>query len=236
MSKILKLAGIYDQQSIKFGIDQDIFHYGFDFRPRSPNFLQEYAFKEILEKNFDHRIHFYLHYQDEKDFMIMRMFDEIKNSMDAIGRERSVLNNFILYFSDVKEIPFYKSMPLNFIWEYHPLGDIDRIISCDNNIGISLPFKLIEEAVRNNTLNDIVLKILKAKQIKNKTSTNPDNFKISLQLDWDSDIIPSLSEFLTIDLIELPMNSLVESSYRHLDFSKISLGLEEIKNITYPNL
>lgn len=232
MSKLLKLAGIYNQDLIQLGVEREVYHLGFDFRPRSPNFLQEYAFKDLIEKNFDHRMKFYLHYQDEKDFMIKRMAEQINESLQKIGREKEFLNNFYLQLSDVRELSFYKSLPLKFIWEYHPLGDIHRILSLENNSGLCLPYGLVREAKEKGELEELVMKILRAKQ--NRAQGN--DFQITLQMDWDSDPMFSLSEFLDIDMIELPINNMVETSYRNIDVSRITSGLNDFKKVTFQNI
>lgn len=236
MSESLKLTGIYNQEIIQLGLKEEISHFGFDFRPRSPNFLQEYAFKEIIENNFEAKMQYYLHYQDEKDFMIFRMVDEVKNSILDMGRELKHLDQFTLFFSDVKEISYYQSMPLNFIWEYHPLGKIEEIAQCQNNVGLSVTWDSLQDLIKTDSLNEFVLKILKVKQMRQSKFPESGPYQVSLQLDWSSDVVPSLGEFLTFDQVELPINSLVESSYRNIDVLKVKTGLKDIKNITIQKL
>jgi hypothetical protein len=236
MGETLKIAGIYNLESLQRFSEEDVSLFSFDFRPRSPNFLQEYNFKSIIESEFNHQAKYYLQYQDEKDFMINKMIDEIKKSLSSIGRKSEFFSNFYLQFSDVQTIEFYKSFPLNFIWEYHPLGDIEKVVQCPNNCGIVIPYDYIKNAALDGSLQEMTIKILRARQIKVAANNNKEPFQLTLQLNWDTDILPSLSEFLSFDCIELPINSLVEVSYRNVDFSKISNSISDIKKIAFQNV
>jgi hypothetical protein len=233
MSEILKVAGIYSKEILERSSEEGLSHFSFDFRPRSPNFLQEYAFKDLIENHFHHQHKYYLHYQDEKKFMVDRMLDEIKGSLLKIGRTPDFMKSFILQFSDVREISYYESFPLKFIWEYHPLGDIEKIVQCSNNTGILIPYNYIRDAAQDGSLQEMTIKILRARQLKSSSQPNDETFQLTLQLDWNTDILPSLSEFLSFDIIELPINSEIELSYRNIDFTKMSNSLTDIKKIAF---
>ncbi|MBT7610478.1 MAG: hypothetical protein HN576_12030 [Bacteriovoracaceae bacterium] len=236
MGETLKISGIYNSEILNRTSLEGVNHFAFDFRVRSPNFLPEYSFKEIIEKNFNHQAKYYLHYQDEKDFMINRLIDELKKSLHSIGRGQEYLKNFILQFSDAREVSFYENCALNFIWEYHPLGDIERIVQCKNNCGILIPYDYIQNAANDGSLQNMAIKILRARQLKGKSGKDKEPFQVTLQLDWSSDVLPSLSEFLSFDIIDLPINSNIESSYRNVDYTNMINSLADIKKIAFQNI
>ncbi|TNE98703.1 MAG: hypothetical protein EP326_09415, partial [Deltaproteobacteria bacterium] len=55
--------------------------FGFDFRVRSFNFLQQYSFLELIEKNFQTNHQYDLIFQDEKDFVIAKMIADLDEQL-----------------------------------------------------------------------------------------------------------------------------------------------------------
>ena len=74
----LRIEGVYDIRTVQYLKGQGIEDFSFDFRPKSFNFLQQYRFFEIIERCFHKNLRFFLKYQNEKDFIVQKMLNDIK--------------------------------------------------------------------------------------------------------------------------------------------------------------
>ena len=54
---------------------------------------------------------------------------------------------------------------------------------------------------------------------------------IVLSQDWDSNLFPSLMDFLPVNIFSLPINYKVETSYRNADIPKITNELKQYYSI-----
>jgi len=229
MNTNLKVTGLYDQKSIELLSKEGITSFGFDFRVRSFNFLQQYSFLELIEKNFQTNHKYDLIYQDEKDFIIAKMIADLDEQLKNSGHILKELDNFTLHFTDTKGREFYDSFKMPYIWEYHPMEDLDKIAKSEYLKGIVLPYTLLEEYHVRGEFHQFVAEFLK------KLSAGGTRKKISLGLkcEWKTDFFPSLNEFLVFEHLQLPVDSTLEESYRHIssDLVKSSIG-EVRKSIT----
>lgn len=219
MSKLVKVAGVYDKRTIQrlkeVGIDQ----LSFDFRARSFNFLQQHAFMELQEDlALDENI--YLHFENEADFVIHKILDDLKDRRNA--------KNITLEFSDLMPVEFYESFKKPFIWHYNfDYKDFENINKSKYIKGIVLRFsdllKLHEDGVLHNFCNNFHALFINL--------LSNEDFKLTLELDWDSNLFSSISEFFDFDLISIPISNKVEICYRNVDLSKVQNHVQYLKGL-----
>ncbi|WP_372654453.1 hypothetical protein [Halobacteriovorax sp.] len=219
MSKLVKVAGVYDKRTIQrlkeVGVDQ----FSFDFRARSFNFLQQHSFMN-LQKELALDENMFLHFENEADFVIHKIIDDLKT-------ERNI-KNVTLEFSDLNSIDFYEAFKTPFIWHYNlDYKEFDALNKSQYLQGIVLKFsdllKLHEDGVLHNFCNNfhsLFIDLL-----------SKEDFKLTLELDWDSNLFSSISEFFDFDLISIPISNKVEICYRNVDLSKVQDHVQYLKDL-----
>ena len=229
MNARIKITGVYDQNSIDLLIKEGVTFFGFDFRVRSFNFLQQYCFLELIEKNFQTNFQYDLIYQDEKDFIIAKMIDDLDQILKKSGHHLREMDNFRLHFTDAKGKDFYDSFKMPYIWEYHPMEDLDKMAKSEYLKGIILPYDLLSDYHARGEFHQFVAKFLKTLGAGGSRK----NISLGLKCEWNTDFFPSLSEFLAFEFLQLPIDSSIEQSYRHIsaDLLKMSVG-EMRKSLT----
>lgn len=73
----LRLEGPILPGTIHAAYQEGITHYLLDFRPRSLNFIQLYKVQEILQQFKNHFVSFYLLFENEKDFVIGKILEDL---------------------------------------------------------------------------------------------------------------------------------------------------------------
>lgn len=229
MNARLKITGVYDQKSIDLLEKEGVTSFGFDFRVRSFNFLQQYSFLDLIENNFQTNFQYDLIYQDEKDFIISKMIDDLDQLLNKSGHNLRQMENFRLHFTDAKGKEFYDSFKMPYIWEYHPMEDLDKMAKSEYLKGIVLPYDLLSDYHLKGEFHQFVANFLK----KLAAGGQRKNISLGLKCDWKTDFFPSLSEFLAFEFLQLPIDSTIEESYRHIspDLVKSSVG-EMRKSLT----
>ncbi|WP_044557452.1 hypothetical protein [Halobacteriovorax marinus] len=219
MKSSVIVAGIYDKRTIQrlkeVGVDQ----LSFDFRAKSFNFLQQHIFMQ-LQQELQIQEKIYLHFENEADFVISKILDDLKLSRGSA--------NTYLEFSDMNSDQFYDKFETPFLWHYNFESPfIDKIPNAKYLRGIIFKFsdllKLHEDGVLLNFCNNfhsLYINCLK-----------DENFKLILQLDWDSNLFASISEHFDFTDISLNISDKVEICYRNVDLSKVSGHIEYLRNI-----
>ena len=227
----LKISGVYNLETINKLSTENIQNLGFDFRPTSFNFLQRYGLLEIIETCFDAKIKYFLHYCDEKEFMIKETLVELKNSLQKNINSKELLNvlesNFFLEFSDQLSFEYYDQFKQPFFLHYYPKLILKQNFTSFFFHGLIVDYKYIEQAHEQGSLS-IFLNNLK--QIV-KSSSNGNMLQIILLIDWDSNLIPSLSDVIDFKYIDLTINSKIEKSYRNVDIIKLKHHIQLIQKI-----
>lgn len=222
MNARIKINGIYDKRTLD-GLDQlSIGEVGFDFRPTSMNFLQQHVALDLLKEYQAEKRQFFLHYQNEADFMVQKMIDDIKD-LEGFSHQHMVS----LEFSDTKDPRYYDQFKTPFYWHFNYKVSLKDILSCKFLKGIIIPFQVLEEAHRTNTLYKFVQNF----HSQALNTMNGHNLEIGLALEWDSNIFPSLVEFFDFDLLSLSLNNKVEVCYRNVDLEKVKESIEHLKTV-----
>ncbi len=225
MNTRLKVTGVYDQQTMDLLTKEGVTSFGFDFRVRSFNFLQQYSFLELIEKNFQTNFNYDLIYQDEKDFVIAKMIADLDEQLKKSGHSLKALNNFTLHFTDAKGRDFYDSFKMPYIWEFHPMEDLEKMAQSEYLKGIVLPYNLLEDYQAQGSFHQFVadfLRKLSGGGVRNKIS-------LGLKCEWKSDFFPSLNEFLVFEYLQLPVDSTIEQSYRHISPELVKSSVGEVR-------
>ena len=209
---LFKIDGIYDGSTFKNLYDLGIRNFGIDCRPRSFNFLQQYKFLELIEKYYQLDFKFYLIYQNEQEFVIKKMIDDIKELMEKKTGIASLNNQFILEFLDHKDPKFYDAHNCPYFYHLDEIKEIPKIELMKNLTGIVLHNKILQQLHSGGIFNGF---------LKDFYKYAPKNIPLMLFIDWNEEILTSALEFFTIHKIILPINSKVEISYRVVDFPKI---------------
>jgi hypothetical protein len=121
----LRIEGIYDSRTFQFLRAQGVGHFSFDLRPRSSNFIQIQKVVEMLEhalplgidgsqQNMQAPCSFYLHFENEKDFVVHHILNEIQN---VVGK--AAMENLYLEFSDTEGAQYYSQFQRPFFWHYN---------------------------------------------------------------------------------------------------------------------
>ncbi|MCO4795063.1 MAG: hypothetical protein KC493_15205 [Bacteriovoracaceae bacterium] len=225
MKTRLKVTGIYDQTSFSLLQEEGINLFGFDFRVRSFNFLQQHNFLELLKANYQTNFHFDLIFQDEKDFVIQKMVDDLSETLSKMGKTKDHMDHFSLHFTDAKGKEFYDSFKTPYVWEYHPMEDLNKLATSEYLKGIILPYELLSEYNTSGEFHQFVAKFLKS--LSNNGSRK--GISLGLKMDWKSDLFPSLNEFLVFDYWQIDINSNIETSYRQISKDQLKLSVGEVR-------
>ena len=219
---MIRIEGIYDLRTMKQLQDfSEVKSFDFDFRPTSFNFLQQYKMLEILEASYDSKSQYFLHYRDEKDFVIKKMIDDLKEFFSTHFGSLGIINNFFLEFSDENEFSFYDQFDQNYYWHYNPKRTIKEVRDAKYLKGICLDHSFLEDLHNKGQLYQFVQNFTQ--------SFLPMMFQkkmgLILRVDWDDNIIPSLLDYFDFEFVSLSLNSKVEICYRNVDLNRMKKGL-----------
>jgi hypothetical protein len=207
--------GVYNIETLKFLKNEKANSFGFDFNPRSLNFIQEYLFLEIFEKYLAPKDEIFLYFENNRDPMIIKLFGDLKNTGKDLSNIFFVFNQYDLNAKKFDLAPFYIKYALD--KNFSGLND-------GGLIGIIVDFELFDQALNKGELNQLC---------RNITYSYPEfinsKFKIVLSVNWSDNVFTSIFEYFDIDLIKLNLSREVEVSYRTIDFNKLKNEVQ-IKN------
>ena len=218
MKQKIRLEGIYDDAIFNVTKEKNVSEYSFDFRPKSFNFIQKYQFEEIMVKHYLSTNHHYLHFCNEKDYVIKRVIEDLRN---LLGQPLTKQNNIFLEFSDNQTAAWYDHFDLPIYWHYNSCKNIENILNARNLQGIVLNFKFLNDYCAHEYLDQFAVFFYHQVQ---KTHLK-DNLQLIFSIDWDSNIPPGIQEYFDFDLISLPINSKIEISYRKINYDLLSQEL-----------
>lgn len=213
--KSLRISGLYNKETLESLFLQNVTRLGFDQRPLSLNFIQGHVIESCLKEDRAQNS-YYLQFCNEKEFVINALVEKLE---ELVTRE----NAFILEFSDEMPLHYYESFRRPFLWHLKTTSDYKKILESKWLETISLDNELLNELEKNHELYPFLNEIFKMCHENGK--------KIELNLNWNSDVSSSLIDFYQFDTIHFAINPLVESSYRHVDFSLLSSSLIHTKSI-----
>ncbi|MFN8370823.1 MAG: hypothetical protein U0T83_09405 [Bacteriovoracaceae bacterium] len=217
-----RVHGIYDLNTLNVLKKRDYFLFGFDFRPRSFNFLPQHNFLALLENSYSPIHKYYLHYANEPDFVTMKMVNDLHAFFDKKGE---TYDSIVLEFSDQRELSFYQSFKTPFVWHFHEDSKLARDILNDPlcvGAVIDLTYsKKLDNAEIHATINNLYRIWSKSKNVKEMT--------LILLFDWKMEI--NRHDFVTNEHLTIshPINSQVEICYRHVDLVTLNNHLLELR-------
>ena len=211
-----RILGIYDKSTFQLSEKLGVHQMGFDFRPKSFNFFQGHCFIELLNvKNRPH-YQYFLHYANERDFVIHKMLADIDKYTDV---ERDQLT---LVFSGNEGLDFYQQFNLPFAWYFENLKSLKGSIESPLLTEVILSYLEIEffhgQGKAISLLNEI-------KQLCSGDS----NLALSLRLPWELDTVASIFDFFHFNHYLLSISSQVEKSYRLVDSDKFTRHVYQIQ-------
>ncbi len=215
MTNQLKVTGIYDRKTLKMLNTAGVNKVGFDFRVKSFNFLQQYLFLELMESSYQPFSKYYLQYQDEADFVIQKMIDDLFQQVEIQRSDNSIF----LEFSDIKSAQFYDQFKLPFCWHFQDFDGLIEVIRSQYITGIVVGYQLLEHLHKSENLDEFVTAF--------KRITKSKKLELTLAIDWDADIFPSISEYINFDIHSFAINQKTEISYRNVDMIAVKKHLQQ---------
>lgn len=215
MTKRVRVNGIYDLRTIKELIKLQVKHIGFDFRPKSFNFIQIYKVEEFIKDIDGHFEKIYLHFSDEKDFMIQKIIQDILKT--GITKEQIVLE-----FSDSLNQEFYEQFGINYI--VHLDKDLRNLERTKLLKGISLHSAHLEEIIKSDQFPSFVNEVYTFYPYLKSDQT----IELHLDMNWDSEPYTCYSEYLKPEFIIYSINPLIEVCYRNVNLPKLDSYLKKL--------
>jgi hypothetical protein len=214
MDHKFKIEGIYDQRTLKLLKSRNIRDFGFNFSPKSFNFIQEHIFLGELIPLLDPKDRIYLHFSRSNDPMIRKVLADLQK----VGVEKE---NIFIECDEWSESP--KELGVCYFLNYYPEIDLKN---CDSIYfsGLVFSFSFFEDLHKRGVLNNFISNFY----THFKKFLTEDK-KIILKIEWNDNIFPSLFDYFDVDLMSFPINSQMEICYRNVDLKKLANEMEFIK-------
>lgn len=209
----VRVNGVYHSSIINHLSAIGISHFSFDLRPVSLNFTQSYKIKEMMEQTTSSLKTFYLHFENEKDFMINELLKDLNASRGQA--------NIMLEFSGRDELEFYESFNTPYLWHFNEDINLETLTKTKNLKKISFDQLYIERLLQFGKLYDLfgdIIKLIGDKKIELEISAN-----------WDSAILETIIDFYPITSLNFEINNKVERSYRQIDLQLVTGHIEHTK-------
>ena len=147
MGHNLKIEGIYDQRTLKLLKNQGVRDFGFNFSPKSFNFIQEHIFLDDLVPLLNQNDKIYLHFTRSNDPMIVKvLYDLTKTQIkrecvyltcdEWIDKPYHLENNYFLNFFSEIDMSFCNSkyfsgiiLDYNFLENLHSRGKLNNFLA-----------------------------------------------------------------------------------------------------------
>lgn len=218
MNHTIKIDGIYDKRTLKLLKSKNFRHFGFDFSPRSFNFIQEHIFLSDLIPLLDTNDKISLHFDRSNDPMIKKVIEDL----GSVGIKKE---NIYLECEIWPVAP--QELGINYYIKFNHEIDIqllnDRLFA-----GLIFEFAFFEDLKQKKVINNFVTNFY------TRFSTYLADKEVVLKMDWDQNIFPTLFEYFEFDKISLPINSKIEICYRNVDLKKMTDEMVIIEKIIQP--
>lgn len=197
----IKITGVFDEKCFDTYRNFGIFHFGFDLRPKSFNFIQEHVLVRLVEKLPMGSIT--LLFENEKDFIIKRIIDETQKKFSG---------EVLLEFYGSEDFSFFDSFGLPY---FCVLKNSIPELKGRNQIGLILNQDLLNEYSDNG--NGHGLDFSGAS-------------KIYLRFSGKVNFPQSITDFFSWDLLDLEISQDICESYRKLNVEKNNSLISEMEN------
>lgn len=183
---------------------------GFDFRPKSFNFVQSYKVQELVKQCSEIKS-FSLIFEDEKDFVVTEKFKEVSN---VLIEDQSLY----LEFAGTQMLESFEKLQIPYFWHYQ---DQEKISNIKNT----------------SFLKKIIFRHSDLEYLNSKGelfgffqlfSDHFDRIQFEIQIDWNTELILSILEFINIPIFSIEITNIVEKSYQRPDNDLI---YDYIKNV-----
>lgn len=210
MNNRLKFEGIYDSRTLKFLKNLGVKKFGFDFNPRSFNFIQEYVFLEQIVPLLGHTDELTLTFTRSNDPMISKVLLDLKrNGFD--------LKNVSLICLEWPIAP--AEFEVNYYLNYVPQIDVN-LANFTNFKGFFFDYSLFEGMQSDGVLRAFVSNYFTR---FGKVAASADTV---LRVEWNDNIFPSLIDIFDFNTLSFPINADIEVCYRNVDLKKLQKEID----------
>ena len=220
MQTFLKIDGIYDTRTLKYLKSQGIKNYGFDFSPKSFNFIQEHVFLDQLVPILSSNDKMTLSFTRSNDPMIAKVLLDLKKS----GFD---LNNVAVVCDEWPINP--KDSGYNYFINYDPTLK-PELLNSPQFKGLIFSYSLFAQMHENNVLNTFMANFY------TRFGQLIDQKETLMKVEWRDNIFPSLLDIFDIDQLSFSINDDIESCYRNVDLKKLESEMELLKKKKSPFL
>ena len=207
----IKISGIYDKRTLDHLRMHNVNSFGFDFRPKSMNFIQGHVLNQ-LQGHLSEFDNIYLHFENDPDFMVENILDHFQDTNLSP----------ILTFSGTQGIQYYEKFKDPFIWFYDEKVKFTDIIKSEYCKGIYFSLEYLrmlhEQGVFHNFVSNFYSSLYK---IRNELN-------LYLKVESLIYLFPTLFEYFDFYHVDYTLNSEVEVCYRNVDMKKLN---SQIKNL-----
>ena len=218
MKNLIRLDGVYDRKTLDAARSMGVQSFQFDFRPRSLNFLQLHVFQEMIEDLPKSKETFFLHFSNEKDFLIRRVIEDFEKALEKNSSD----SEMILEFSDENNAGFYDQFGVPFFWYYSPGSALEEVLKCYNLRGVVWSLDLLNDFDQSRSLELIFDQFwegygehIRRMKLKNLIrGVRPLNF------------LERVLNMMPFDFISLPVDHHFELSYRNVDLIALRAEIE----------
>lgn len=197
----LKVSSIFNEKAFRFFKEKGVYHFGFDFRPKSMNFIQEHVVVELVKNLQVGSVT--LAFENEKDFVVKRILEEI---------EKRFSGEIILEFSGNTDFDFFDSFNKPY---YFIDNDRDVPFKGRNQKGKIYPQGLLNDLLergQENLLDPIGIP------------------SIVLKVKRELELPTSITDFMEWDFIDLELTMDLCSSFHQLNEIAVDELLKRIQN------
>ena len=207
----LVLDGIYDKRSFDFAHQSAKGVYGFDFRPRSFNFIQAYVIQDLLKNSMiSSEDIIELQFQNDSDIVINSIIEKVSQ------QHSNIRLNFGLSSSHSLEELEKNKRAFSIVFDHVDVKAYEKALSpyCQSVVfSYDDLHKLSMMGQLNNFIVNFFSKVMKAKN---------DKFRLGVKLNWDSNVSSGIIDQLDPDYLKFEISSHVERCYRNIDVPKLS--------------
>lgn len=225
----MRIEGLYDLRTLKALKEAGIYDYGFDFRPTSFNFLQQYRFMDLIEELDDKKSRYYLHFSNEADFVIAKFIADLKKYYSENIECGNFKDKVTLEFSDYCQASFYDSFETPYYWNFHQERPMKDYLNAKYIKGVLFDFNWLHEKHQKGEFDSFFAYFLQAAvpYIREK------GLEVGLKVDWDAHLFDSLFDYIDFQFLSLPINEKIEVCYRNVDLSKASKNIHFYKALRF---
>ena len=239
----VRIEGLYDIRTVNFLIEQGIHHFGFDFNPKSLNFIQYHLFLEIYAQYLGKRQNTYLNFENDSPLIINHHTKALSELIEREGFTQGELPLYLEladgsqdYLSKFELGPFRGILP-----HYRPGVSEYSLKECcqhEKVTGIFLHYADLLEMHHNGTLFPFVQNFYEQtlnQQVKNQddsSDTPKEEFKVGLISDWQDDLYQSILDLFDFDLISFKISGEVEVCFRNVDLNKVGKSLGQFTGLS----